>query len=254
MPRPYSSGHVEAQRELLLRLCARLKVVCQKVGQPVINPDDETNISSLRAAAEEMVKACSLSDQASAAGELRADTQLGAAIVEAINSMTVPQRVGFLDYLSTQNALLGESNHIISAVLGCNVNTQPLTSTVSSLACIWYIIDYMCKDSFKPGEPSFTARQGCACTLCRAASSLPPSHYLPPHSTTCSQHSGIRQGRWKTLPCCRRRSASRRGPEGRSQACPAHRPDCAVRDRGRLRDIQSAGLPQRVWRVGSQVV
>ena len=52
--------------------------------------------------------------------------------------------------MSQQNSLLGESNNIVLALLGCSFNSQPLTSTEAALSAVFYIIDYMSKDAMEP--------------------------------------------------------------------------------------------------------
>jgi hypothetical protein len=73
-------------------------------------------------------------------------------VIAAIRQLPEEQRRDFVDYLSLQNGLLGESNLAVSAALGCNFNAQPLVSTESALRAMFYILDYVTKDSFKPAR------------------------------------------------------------------------------------------------------
>ena len=58
----------------------------------------------------------------------------------------------FLDYLSLQNTLLGETNLPIAASVGSCFNSQALTSQEAAMAAIFYLIDYVTKDSMKPAD------------------------------------------------------------------------------------------------------
>ena len=78
--------------------------------------------------------------------------EIGEDVMAEILGMNLDRREDFLDYLSLQNSLLGESCPVLAACLGCSVNCQPLVSTESAMAAIFYIIDYVTKDSFKPTE------------------------------------------------------------------------------------------------------
>jgi hypothetical protein len=71
-------------------------------------------------------------------------------LIDVIN--TLPNRDVFYDYLSQHNSLLSESNNIVNAMLGCSFNCQPLTSHEAALAAVFYIIDYMTKDSMLPSR------------------------------------------------------------------------------------------------------
>ena len=50
-------------------------------------------------------------------------------VIAAVKAMSEVQQADFIDYLSTQNSMLGESNPFISLAMGCGVNLQPLVST-----------------------------------------------------------------------------------------------------------------------------
>ena len=70
--------------------------------------------------------------------------------LQAIANLNENIKEKFVNCFILQNALLGESNKCGIAALGCNFNTQPLISTESSLNAIWYIIDYITKESMDP--------------------------------------------------------------------------------------------------------
>jgi len=71
---------------------------------------------------------------------------------QVINAIPRDRQLDFFDYLSQQNALLGESNLAVAAALGCNFNAQPLASTESAARAMFYILDYVTKDSLKPAK------------------------------------------------------------------------------------------------------
>jgi hypothetical protein len=75
-----------------------------------------------------------------------------AEVLEGLQSLSPEMLINFIDYFTQQNALLGESNPAAAAALGCNFNAQALISTESSMNAIFYLIEYVTKDSMKPAE------------------------------------------------------------------------------------------------------
>ena len=68
-------------------------------------------------------------------------------VLQAIANLNENIKEKFVTCFILQNALLGETNKFGIAALRCNFNTQSLISTESSINAIWYIIDYITKES-----------------------------------------------------------------------------------------------------------
>ena len=132
---------------LLTLLYDRLVKICNNYGMEVVPIPEDTvitpNIVTI------MLHTVVFGNQLANHSRLRDPT-----ILSAIRDITRNDAnlIKFLDYLSLQNALMGESSLAISAIIGCNFNSQPLVSTKASLSSIFYIIDYVTKDSMNPAD------------------------------------------------------------------------------------------------------
>ena len=138
-----------AERQLLKHQHDKLLNVFKKLSlrprRCLSNADD---LETARAIVREMMRDTCF-------GELGTDSNVvveADATIEAIRAIPEPRRTQLLHYLSMQNGLLGESNRVGIAALGCNFNAQPLISTESAFRAIFYIIDYVTKDSLQPSD------------------------------------------------------------------------------------------------------
>jgi hypothetical protein len=134
---------------LLERLYARLAVYSEAISLAVVNIPANCTLEQLKNIVDSMLRALLFSQRESSDASLD-DPDVLAAIEHIFSS---DERLNnFLDYLSLQNALIGETNLPISAYVGSNFNAQPLVSQEAAMAAIFYIIDYVTKDSMNPAD------------------------------------------------------------------------------------------------------
>ena len=135
-----------AELELLQRQFKRLLDVYANLQMEPPRVSAAGGVGALRDAVAVMMRGACF-------GEVDEDSFLLADdAIAAVRALPVEKRTAFVDYLSTHNSILGESNAVGAAALGCNLNTQPLVSTESAFRAIFYIIDYVTKDSMQPAD------------------------------------------------------------------------------------------------------
>ena len=131
--------------ELLQRMYDRLSIAAGKIKFPFQNVVSFEDVKITEDIISDMMKGLGMGELRPADGEI-IDDDIIDCILKLVN---IPD---FLDYLSMQNALIGESNRFISAAVGSTFNLQTLTSTESALCAIFYLIDYVTKELMKPQE------------------------------------------------------------------------------------------------------
>ena len=143
---------LNTKNKLLLLHYNRLLIICDSIQVPRVQISAAPTTSELNNAIEIMLRSTFLCLQSSHNSVLRDRDVLALIRHETRGDGDDDEFVRFLDYLSLQNALLGESNEPISAGVGCNFNAQALISQESSMAAIFYLIDYVTKDSMNPAD------------------------------------------------------------------------------------------------------
>jgi hypothetical protein len=131
-------------KDVLIRQYSRLVFIYIKHEMNPVSIPAHPSIEQLLAAINPMMNEFFLGDYLSERGKLYRDDMR-----DAILRLT-ENRNAFIEYLSQQNALLGESNNIVLALLGSNFNCQPLLSVEAALCAVFYIIKYISKDSMEP--------------------------------------------------------------------------------------------------------
>ena len=131
-------------KEVLRRQLIRQNVTRVNLGLAPIDSD--------KIADEHLEDSLSMSMQSIGYGALEKHTPklLLAEHKEYILNLTDSvQRVAFVDYASQANALIGESNEVVAAAIGCNFNAQAIVSTESAMNAIFYLCEYMLKDGME---------------------------------------------------------------------------------------------------------
>ena len=142
----FPEGPEAAEVELLHRQLGRLLDAYAKLQLEPPRLPANSGVVALREAVAAMMRGACFGDVADDS-ILQAD-----AAIAAIRALPVDFRTHIVDYLSTHNSILGESNAVGAAALGCNLNAQPLVSTESAFRAIFYIIDYVTKDSMQAAD------------------------------------------------------------------------------------------------------
>lgn len=131
-------------KEVLRRQLIRQNVTRVNLGLP---PMESNSILDTH-----LEDSLSMSMQSIGYGTLETHTRklLSAEHKEYILNLTNSvQRVAFVDYASQANALIGESNEVVAAAIGCNFNAQAIVSTESAMNAIFYLCEYMLKDGME---------------------------------------------------------------------------------------------------------
>jgi hypothetical protein len=131
--------------EIQQRCYMRLLSVCEVIGVKPIVPKSMDNDLDIIDAINATNEICVLGIMNDPDAELKEKE-----ILLEIEKLSKEEKVNFIDYFSTLNSQLGESNTAVIAAIGSSFNAQPLTSTTSALCAIFYIIDYMTKDTLQP--------------------------------------------------------------------------------------------------------
>jgi hypothetical protein len=121
--------------DLLLRQYRRLLTACERTHIDPVEVAADANDEVLTEAVAAMMRNLNLGD--APAGEYILEN---AAVYEAIQNWPDDRRLAFCDYMTVQNARLGETNLAISAAFGCSINAQPIVSSESAIRSIFYII------------------------------------------------------------------------------------------------------------------
>ena len=150
LPNINSEDQTNLTRQLLERLYNRLVVMLRGLSFPTIPIPNNCTLQQLNELLNQMLRNLLFrTDNTDEAAVLENERVLNA-ITEIFSSNE--RLIHFLDYLSLQNTLLGETNLPISASVGSCFNSQALTSQEAAMAAIFYLIDYVTKDSMKPAD------------------------------------------------------------------------------------------------------
>ena len=136
-------------RELLMRLYDRLLNICQSLSMNIEPIPMNCSLANLNTIVNTALQSLLLGRHDSN-NTLLVDDDVIAYVKRIFSSNE--RMINFLDYLSLQNSLIGETNLAISASVGSNFNAQPLVSQEAAMAAIFYIIDYITKDSMNPAD------------------------------------------------------------------------------------------------------
>jgi hypothetical protein len=133
----------EQIKSLLLKQYKRLMLVCKKLAIVPSIVNNNYNLNDLQNACSEMMKNLHL-------GSLNHESSLlvNQTLIDTI--LELPNAIDFIDYLSQQNSLLGETNAIAMAIMGMSLNIQPMFSIESAMQAMFYVIDYLTKDTLEP--------------------------------------------------------------------------------------------------------
>ena len=133
------------KKELLMRQYHRLLGACRKVHLKPIQISTSSNLQDIQHAVSNIMIQLGMGDVYDKPMILDDKD-----ILDCIRTLPLKQRIDVLDYLSQTNTLIGETSPLISAALGCNINSQTLVSTQASLLAMFYLVGYMTKDTMLP--------------------------------------------------------------------------------------------------------
>ena len=134
---------IDGYYEVLRRQLARQNIVRETLGLKAIDVEKVGNGDLFRVLSQ------SMSNVGYGSLESQMTSSLSDEHREFIKKLPKEQRICFVDYVSQCNALIGESNEIIAAALGCNFNAQPIVSTEAAINVIFYLCEYMLKDGME---------------------------------------------------------------------------------------------------------